>query len=224
MSVSEISVDDEYPDYERFLYDKCEWTWANQQAEALRKRDLDVIDWEKLIDEFDPWHERCDWVSRCTNATLWMLQIEFYPADAKKISAWRAKASRERKRLHHESTKNPGLVRDDLDSMLEESWGYARSAAVKRMAWLDTKLAWRDTGSKADNAILTKALWSRDRERWDRSVPEGCHYPFEEIAGYGPHTQHGSREPDPAVWPLGVTQKLREVFGPTLTYPDDPNR
>ncbi|MDE0107410.1 MAG: DUF29 family protein [Bryobacterales bacterium] len=217
--MSETSVDDEYP-----LHDRCRWTWATQQVEALQKRDLAVIDWEQLIDEFDPRHERCDWVSQCTHAIRWMLQIEFYPADAKQISAWRAKAWRARKRLHHEHKKNPGLVRDDLDSILEESWGYARGDAVRRMAWLDTKLAWRDTGSKADNAILTKALWSRDRERWDRSVPEDCHYPFEEIAGYGPHTQHGSREPDPAVWPLGVTQKLREVFGPALTYPDDSKR
>lgn len=212
MSVSEISVDDEYSSY-----DRCRWTWANQQVEALQKRDPAAIDWEQLIDEFDPWHERCDWVSRCTH-------VEFYPADAKKISAWRAKAWRERKRLHVESKKNPGLVRDDLDSMLEESWGYARSDAVQHMAWLDTKLAWRDTGSRTDNAILAKALWSRDRKRWDHCVPDDCHYPFEEIAGYDQHIDQRSRAPDPAVWPLGVTQKLREVFAPTLTYPGDPKR
>lgn len=219
MSVSEISVDEEQP-----LSERCSWTWANQQVEALRKRDVAAIDWEQLIDEFDPSHERCDWVSRCTHAIRWMLQIEFYPADAKKISTWRAKAWRARKRLHFESKKSPGLVRDDLDSMLGESWGYARVDAVQHMAWLDTKLAWRDTGSRADNAILAKALWSRDRERWDRCVPDDCHYPFEEIAGYDQCTPQRSREPDPALWPLGVTQKLREVFGPGLAYPDDPER
>ena len=215
--MAEDSFDDELP-----LYDWCPWSWANQQVAALRRRDVDAIDWQHLSEEIDPKRERLVWVSECTHAIRWMLQIEYYPADAQQISVWRAKAWRYRMQLHYESERNPGLLKHHLDSMLTESWGYARDIAEGRMAWRDTKLSWQDTGSKGDNRILAKALWRRECTRWDRRLPADCEYSFEEIVGYNPQGKQPTGEPDPAFWPLGVTQKFREVFGPDLNCPDNP--
>lgn len=38
---------------ERPLYDEDFWSWTQEQAGALLRRDLDAIDWENLIEEIE---------------------------------------------------------------------------------------------------------------------------------------------------------------------------
>ena len=37
------------------LYDRDLNAWAKQQAEALRRRDMEAIDWENVIEELEGW-------------------------------------------------------------------------------------------------------------------------------------------------------------------------
>ena len=52
------------------LYQRDGYSWALQQAEALRRRDLEQIDWENVIEEIEGLAraERKAWVSHCGHA------------------------------------------------------------------------------------------------------------------------------------------------------------
>lgn len=153
-------VPDGAPDDERDLYRDDQWTWATEQAEALRRRDPDALDWEHLLKDPADLASgiRCDWVSRCVQAVENMLLIEHYPAPAEKISLWRARAWRRRCDLGYVHKDNPGLVKRHLGELLAESWLLARDEAIGSMAKLDS------TG-------LSSSEWKDLCGRWDRYLP-----------------------------------------------------
>ena len=64
------------------------------QTEALRRRDLDAIDWEHVTQGIEALgrYERTGWVSWCMLTIKWMLLIEHYPSKAGRIRHWRDKA------------------------------------------------------------------------------------------------------------------------------------
>ncbi len=181
----------------------------------MRERDLDAIDWEHIIEEIcdlaDSLRDGC--VSIFTRSIRWMLQIEHYPAGPKKLKAWHERAWASRMDLHYAIKECPGLFQRDLESMLAESWQYARKIAVRKMASLDNRC-----GKYHRATVYEDAIWKAYRESWDREVPHKCCYAFDEIVGYNPHGKRLPGEPDPTYWPPGVQRKLREVFGPELTY------
>ncbi len=203
--------DQEDLDYERDLYRDDQWTWATEQAEALRLRNVDALDWEYLIKEAAELASgiRCDWISHCVLAVENMLLIEYYPAPAKKISHWRSKAWRRRCDLGYVHNDNPGLAKRHLDELLAESWRIARDDAIGSMAKLDS------TG-------LSSFQWKEKCQRWDRYLPGDLPYSLEEILGRDP--EQGWADPRPDRWPAGVKRKLLEVFGPDLDLPDLPKK
>ena len=182
-----------------------------QVPEALRRRDLDALDWDHLIKEAADLASgiRCDWVSRCVQAVENMLLIEHYPAPAERISLWRAKAWRRRCDLGYVHNDNPGLVKRHLGELLAESWLLARDEAIGSMAKLDS------TG-------LSSFEWKDLCGRWDRYLPHELPYTLEEILGRDPERRWAAPRPD--CWPAGVKWKLQEVFGPQLDLPDLPGK
>lgn len=191
---------------ERELYDADTWRWSREQAEALRRRDLDAIDWKNVIYEIEQLadYERMDWLSYCAVVIERLLLIEHYHASAKKISRWRSKIHRARWDLHTACRDNPSLVAGSRDELLAESWQLGRDAAIGTMARLDT-----DGGSES---------MRRDYcERWERCLSAGCAYTFEEIAGLDPERRW--REPAHDYYPAGVRRKLEEIFGAELPHP-----
>ena len=204
-----VRVADNAPDEldnEREPYLDDQWTWASEQAAALRRRDPDALDWEHLVEEIDGLASgiRCDWLSHCILAVENMLLIEHYPAPAEQVSLWRAKAWRRRCDLGYVHRDNPGLAGGQLDALLAESWLIARRDAISSMAKLDS------TG-------LHSWEWKDDSARWDRYLPPDLPYTFEEILGRDPARRYA--DPSPDRWPAGVKRKLLEVFGPELDLP-----
>ena len=204
-------LDKEGRRFERDLYLDDQWTWATEQAEALRWRNVDALDWEYLIKEATALASgiRCDWISHCVLAVENMLLIEYYPAPAKKISHWRSRAWRRRCDLGYVHNDNPGLGKRHLDELLDESWLIARDDAIGSMAKLDC------TG-------LDSFQWKEKCQRWDRYLPRNLPYSLGEILGRDP--EQGWAVPKPDSWPAGVKRKLLEVFGPDLDIPDLPKK
>ncbi len=60
------------------LYNRDTFTWAKQQADALRHRDLAAIDWDNVIEEIESVGraERANWVVNCAPALQHMLLVE----------------------------------------------------------------------------------------------------------------------------------------------------
>ncbi len=60
------------------LYDIDGYTWARQQAAALRRRDIDAIDWENVSEELEGL-ARTDarrWMKFCARTLEHLLKIE----------------------------------------------------------------------------------------------------------------------------------------------------
>ena len=148
-------------DDERELYRDDQWTWATEQAAAMRRRDPDALDWERLVKELEDLASgiRCDWLSHCVLAVENMLLIEHYPGPAEQVSLWRALAWRRRCDLGYIHKDNPGLVQRHMDTLLAESWLIARDEAIGSMAKLDST-GLHSSGRKADCG------------RWDDPSPE----------------------------------------------------
>ena len=113
--------------------------WHVDLVAAASHRDLEAVDWKRVIREFDEIAEgeRIDWLSYCILTVERMLLIEHYPASAKKVRCWRDKAWLSRMDLHYRTCDSPGLVEHHRDELLAESWRIARTDAISTMAGLD---------------------------------------------------------------------------------------
>lgn len=188
----------------RRLYDEDFWSWTPEQAAALRRRDLDAVDWENVIEEIETLgrSEEHAWSSYCTNVISHLLKMEHSPRGVgrdhwrKKIVTWRDEMF---KLLRH----HPGL-KAKLDEMLAEAWEDGRRQGIRML------VEHTDPSSRA----ATKAL----RWHWEERLPEECPYPLEDIAGYDPKAKrYSSRNkmvlPDGDVWPAPVARRMNEELG-----------
>ena len=198
---------------DKFGYDEDTFTWSQRQADALRRRDLDAIDWEHVTQEIEALgrDEKTDWVSWCTLTIKWMLLIEHYPSKTGRLRRWRDEAWRMRVDLHYAGLRNRGLLKQ-LEELLAESWQVARAAAI-------TAMARYDTGGRPGDVSLVQEL----RERWEKHIPAECPYSWPEIIGK--RRAHRWSEliwADPRLdcWPPAVARRLNDALG--TNYPIQP--
>ena len=82
------------------LYVSDAYSWAMQQADALRRGDLDAVDWESVIEEIESVgrSERNSWESLCAQALEHLLAIEFWTRSTdKSLRRWAREVMRFRR-------------------------------------------------------------------------------------------------------------------------------
>ena len=179
------------------LYDRDFWAWTQEQAGALRRRDLGAIDWDNVIEEIETLgrSEKRAWMSYCRNVTSHLLKIE-QSQGGESIDHWREEVEAWRVEMHDRLADNPGLKRE-LHKMLAKAWKLGREDAVKKLAEETRPESW---------AAAKRAL----REQ-DLRVPRDCPYALADIAGYDPLDKDA--RPDQEVWPAAVARRLNAVLG-----------
>ena len=183
----------------RPLYDEDFWSWTQEQAEALRRRDLDAIDWENVIEEIETLgrREQRRWRSLCGRVIEHLLKMEHSPHGQnldhwrKEILAWRAQMCRRLKR--------GGGLRGKLDEMLDEAWEDGRADAIDQLVDHARPASW----------AAEKAL----RRSWERRLPEERPYALEDVAGYDARGRDRKAQPDNGVWPAAVARRMNEELG-----------
>ena len=187
------------------LYCSDGYSWAMQQADALRRRDLDAVDWENVIEEIEAVgrRERNGWESLCARALEHMLAIEHWPAATESaLRHWIREIDSFRLRMASVLDRNPGL-QGRYDEMYSSAWRDARRLAVYRLADYEDP--------------------ERPKEcvrKWDRrSLPQACPYRREHVAAYEPRRDS---VPDLNLWPPRVAKVLNERLG--RNYPILPER
>lgn len=108
------------------------YSWAMHQADALRRRDLDSIDWENVIEEIEAVgrRERNGWESLCARALERLLAIEHWPAATEDaVRHWMREIDSFRLRMASVLDRNPGL-QGRYEAMYSSAWRDARRAAV----------------------------------------------------------------------------------------------
>ena len=179
------------------LYDEDIWTWARDQAEALRRRDVDAIDWENVVEEIETVgrSEEHAWTSLCTNVISHLLKIE-HSGRRDSVNHWSREIRGYRQRMYRRLMGGRGM-KGKLSELLQVAWKDGRKDGVEKLA---------EHGAP-DDAAAEKRL----RDSWRRQLPVDCPYHLEDIAGYDPHDKNA--EPRDEVWPAPVARRLNEDLG-----------
>ena len=178
------------------LYDEDFWAWTQEQAGALRRRDLDAIDWENVIEEIEALgrSEERAWTSRCTNVLSHLLKIE-HSGEGQHLNHWRKEVEAWRNQMYDSLEESPGM-KGKLSALLAKAWRGGRKDAVAELVRHGAPAGW------ADEKALVR--------RWRGRLPVDCPYLLEDIAGYDPNVKDA--EPRDDVWPAPVARKLNEVL------------
>lgn len=166
------------------------YTWAMQQADALRRRDFAAVDWDNVIEEIEDVgrSERRSWTSHCATLVSHMLKLEHWRSQDPEVGqTWIDTILAARRHMHDTLDDNPGL-RSQQEEMLRTAWKRGRRDAKADMAEYQT--------AAREGPKYKKAL--RD---WERALPDSCPYALVAIE-------------DPEWWPDNVRHKLRARNGP----------
>lgn len=181
------------------LYQSDLYTWAKQQAEALRRRDPGAIDWENVIEEIEGLasEQKTRWVSHCARALEHLLAIErWQSASPGTLRKWEKEIRAFRRGMARALDTNLGL-QGEYGEMLTLAWQAARPEAVERLA----EYSAAEAGAEED--------WPY-RKAWRAKLPEDCPYLVEDVAAYDPKRD---KEPREDVWPPAVAVRLNTVLG-----------
>ena len=187
------------------LYVSDTYSWALQQADALRRRDLNEVDWDNVIEEIESVGraQRNTWVSLCARALERLLAIEYGTGACENaLVAWAREVMHFRRQMADVLDANPGL-QGQYAVMYASAWRSARRAAVDRLTEYE------------DPAMPTAV-----RHKWDRlRLPAECPYHFMYVVAYDPNHDDA---PDNDIWPPSVAQVLNRSLA--RNYPILPER
>lgn len=182
------------------LYASDAYSWAMQQADALRRRDLDAIDWDNVIEEIESvgHRERTSWESPCAQALKHLLAIEHWSEASKDaLRHWAREITLFRQQMADMLDRNPGLT-GQYAPMYASAWRIGRRAAIRRL-------------TEYEDPAMSKAT----QHEWDRiRLPRECPYDRMQVAAYDPERDW---VPDTEIWPPAVAHVLNRQLG--RSYP-----
>lgn len=188
----------------RGLYRKDPWSWSREQAAAMRRGDIEAIDWDNVIEEIEDvaGRDEAAWVSYCKNVISHLLKIE-HSGGARAINHWRKEIEGWRREMHDKLSASPGM-KGSLSGLLDRAWRLGRADALQRLAEPAESEDWA-----AEKRVLREL---------QRRLPAERHYSLVDIAGYDPFIKKA--EPDANVWPAPVARAMNEALG--ADYPVRP--
>jgi Domain of unknown function DUF29 len=118
------------------LYERDQYSWAREQARALRQRRADWLDWENLAEEVDDLAGRHADALESHFETLieHLLKLTYAPEPMRRnnLRLWRASVRNARHKVARLLKSNPGLRRR-TDELLVEAWPVGRNNALARL-------------------------------------------------------------------------------------------
>ena len=188
------------------LYHSDGYTWAIEQADALRRRDFAAVDWDNVIEEIEDVgrREKNHWRSCCAKVIKHLLKIEHYrEATNEVLRHWMSEIEDFRREMADDIINNPGL-QGEYETMFKGAWRTGRDYARRRLA-------------EYDESNGTSTLKQARRER-DQTLPEQCPYRREDVTAFD---LQRDRDPDEDVWPPSVARVLNTRLG--ADYPVRPD-
>ena len=120
------------------LYDQDFYTWAEEQAQALTQRKVELLDWEHLAQElvFMGISERNEIKSRLVVLLTHLLKWQYQPS--KRSINWFTTIANQRDDLQDLLSENPGLQRFVPDLMTKAYRNARRQAAAETGLGINT--------------------------------------------------------------------------------------
>jgi Domain of unknown function DUF29 len=142
------------------LYDRDFYSWALEQASALREHRVEDLDWENLADEVGDLarSERRAFRSRCVRLIEHLLKMALVPQPtAHNSRLWKLTVKEARREIRELLIECPGL-QPSTEDLFSSAWSIGRLEALK---FLDL----------AEDAVAEAPLWSFAQAMDENFIP-----------------------------------------------------
>ena len=158
------------------------YAWAKQQAEALRRRNMEAIDWENVIEEIEAGGraEPAGFGYQIAPPAIErMLLVEHWKApNAEDLREWQGEIHGFQLKMAGAVDANPSL-QGEYAGMLAQAWTSGRRKAVTRLAEHSS-----DKAGASDNRLYRRVVRA--------TLPEDCPYLVEHVRRLRPQRGQGS--------------------------------
>lgn len=157
--------DTQHPTEHDDLYNRDHYTWARQQADALRRRDFDAVDWENITEEIEALvrGEESALKNQYARIMEHFLKIQYWEAsDTDPVARWQISIDNARIEINTLLEDNPGL-KPGAEDLFQKAWTTAKLKAV-------AALVNSGTARITDPAILSRER-KRLRREWAQVLP-----------------------------------------------------
>jgi|CXWL01.1.fsa_nt_gi hypothetical protein len=111
------------------LYDKDAYTWAMQQADALRRRSANEVDWDNVAEEIESVGKSQSSELRSRYAVLLLHLLKWLFQPERRSRSWEASIRVQRHAIEDHLGENPGL-KSRRDELFGRAYFEARLTAV----------------------------------------------------------------------------------------------
>ena len=157
------------------LYWRDPYSWAMQQAEALRGRDFAAVDWKNVIEEIeDVGGRHADRLrSQYARAIEHLLKLQYRETkETEPVAGWTHSVNQARTEIEDILQRNPGLKRQ-RDALFHDAWGRASKDAVNAFVHQSTE--------NITNASLLFREQKRLTREWRRTRPQENPSPRQQV-------------------------------------------
>jgi hypothetical protein len=121
------------------LYEKDFFAWTQAQADALRRRSANELDWDNLVEEIDSMgrQQRSELHSHFVILIQHLLKWRHQPA--RRSRSWRLRVEEQRREIEALIGDNPSLS-PDLQALFDRAYTVARISALRETRLPDKKI------------------------------------------------------------------------------------
>ena len=160
---------------QKSLYDRDYYTWATQQVDALKRHNLDAIDWENITEEMEALvrGEESSLRSQYTRIMEHFLELQYREArEIDPVAGWEDSVDNARAEIDELLRDSPGL-KGKRDELFHEAWPRARRRTIKAYV------------NHATATIQNDSMRHRERKRlehdWSRALPQEHPYTRQQV-------------------------------------------
>ena len=157
------------------LYDQDYYTWARQQADALKRRDFEAVDWENVIEEIEALvrGEESSLRSQYARIIEHFLKLQYRDSrEAGSVAGWTISIDNAREEIRELLQDSSGL-KTQRDELFHDAWERARRRVINAFA------------RQAAEGIRNESAFLRERKRlrreWNRALPQQNPYTREQV-------------------------------------------
>ena len=157
------------------LYQRDDYAWAMQQADALRRRDFARVDWENVIEEIEDLGQRHEdsLRSQYAKAIEHLLKIEYRrEKENLYVTGWERTVESARSEMEDILLDKPGL-KGERDDVFAKAWLKGKKDAVRAFTNYDTE--------EIKDAAERHREQKRLQRAWSQALPAECPYTREQM-------------------------------------------
>lgn len=167
--------DTQQPTEQKNLYDRDFYTWARQQANALKRRNLTAIDWENITEEIEALvrAEESSLRSQYARIIEHFLKLQYREArETESVAGWRISLANARIEIEELLQDSPGMKRR-CDELFHEAWDRARRRVIKASVHHAIERVQNDSTLLREQKRLTR--------EWSRILPQDNPYTRQQV-------------------------------------------